>query len=428
MRFRIGALIRVAVVLLLAVNVGWAQETIGPETYPDGVNPLTGLPVENPEVLRRPPLIVKIDNYPPDIRPQSGLSAADMVWETLLAGGATRFGAIFLANDVSHVGPIRSCRLVDFELSHVYHSLFTCSGMAQGTLDWLRADTAATERSIVRGGPCPPLCRFPREEVAFEHTLYGDTAGLRELAAELGRNTTAEPLYGMAFSATATNAGTAINGLRVEYTTTTVEWTYNEGRWLRVQDGAPHLDALTGKQIGAANVLILEANHIEQPVVTDGYWGPPNYAFDVELIGRGRVILLRDGQYIEGEWRREGEGAPLTYYDRDGNGLTFKPGNTFVNLMPRWVYGYQLVFDLAQPLTVEINYSGGVYLRQGPGTGFTAVGVAQFGETFNAVGRNRVGDWLELLLPNGAAVWASTTILNITGDVMTLPLVRPTIE
>lgn len=423
-----GAMWAVLLLLVWSTQVSFAQEIIGPDVYPEGVNPLTGLAVSDPSALERRPLIIKIDNYPPEIRPQSGIMSADVVWETLLAGGATRFAAIYLSQDVEQVGPVRSCRLVDFTLARVYRSLFVCSGMAQGTLDRLRADALASERAITRGGPCPPLCRFPQDGVAFEHTLFADTAGLRDLAVELGRDTNAEPLNGMAFSPDPVNAGVTIASARVQYTATEIEWRYDAGRWMRNQDGEPHTDALTGETISAANVLILEANHIEEPVVSDGYWGPPNYAFSVDLIGQGRAVLLRDGQFIEAEWRRTDALAPLRFFDSDGGILAFKPGNTFVNLVPRWSGGYQLVFDLAQPLNAEVLFSGGVYVRYGPGTGYTALGVAQQGERFRAVGRNRTGDWVQLLTADGDAVWASLTVVRVDGDVLSLPLVRSTFE
>ncbi|MDW8102145.1 MAG: DUF3048 domain-containing protein [Anaerolineae bacterium] len=56
--------------------------------------PLTGEPVDNPEKINRRPLAVKIANSP-EVRPQSGLSFADIVFEHLAEGGLTRFTAIF---------------------------------------------------------------------------------------------------------------------------------------------------------------------------------------------------------------------------------------------------------------------------------------------------------------------------------------------
>ncbi|MBZ0309658.1 MAG: hypothetical protein K8I82_26575, partial [Anaerolineae bacterium] len=46
---------------------------IGPDTYPEDINPLTGLPVAHPENLNRRPLAVKIMNGNLLSRPQSGL-------------------------------------------------------------------------------------------------------------------------------------------------------------------------------------------------------------------------------------------------------------------------------------------------------------------------------------------------------------------
>ncbi|MBE0670268.1 MAG: DUF3048 domain-containing protein, partial [Anaerolineales bacterium] len=44
-------------------------------------NPLTGLPVADPSLLLRRPLAIKIGNSPDYVRPQSGLTLADVVYE-----------------------------------------------------------------------------------------------------------------------------------------------------------------------------------------------------------------------------------------------------------------------------------------------------------------------------------------------------------
>jgi hypothetical protein len=170
---------------LPALAQSQVRNIIGPDTYPDNINPLTGLPVADPAVLNRRPLLIKISDYPAFVRPQFGLNQADIVWEHLLSGGVTRFSAFYLGNDVPRVGPIRSGRLVDFELTRIYRSLFVYSGMSQGTIDILRGDGLVASRAISGSGPCPALCRFPQEGVALEHTLFGDTAALRERATEL---------------------------------------------------------------------------------------------------------------------------------------------------------------------------------------------------------------------------------------------------
>ncbi|HLU09364.1 MAG TPA: DUF3048 domain-containing protein [Oceanobacillus sp.] len=423
----IGILIAV---LLLVPGFASAQGSmLGPYVYPEGVNPFTGLPVENPENLNRRPLIVKISNYPPVVRPQWGLNAADMVWELVVEGGVTRFAAIYLSEDFARVGPVRSARLGDFDLVRIYNALYAHSGSSVGTLERIRADPVISSRSLYGGG-CPPLCRIQEPGVAYEHTLFADTAALREDAVARRRDVTPDPVYGMAFSLRPPSGGLPLTGARIYYSQTNVEWQYDRrsGRWLRSQDGEPHFDAMTETQISAANVLIVEANHIEQPIVYDGYWGAANFAFTVELSGTGRAVLLRDGQMFEGQWRRENISDPLTYYDMEGNTLPFKLGNTFVQLVPRWRNGYQLAFLLQNPLTATVIIPDGANMRTGPATGYNVITRANGNDSFPAIGRNGAGTWVQVLRPDGSLAWLAMEVIQLDGDVMTLPQVRSTFE
>ena len=419
-------------VLLLVPGLASAQTTssmLGPYVYPEGVNPFTGLPVEHPENLDRRPLIVKISNFPPEVRPQWGLNEADMVWELVVEGGVTRFAAIYYSGDFERVGPVRSARLGDFELVKIFRALYAHSGSSVGTLDYIRADPVVSTRSLY-GGECPALCRIQEPGVAYEHTLFANTAEVRADAVARRRDTTPEPVFGMAFSIRPPNRGVPVTGARVYYNATNVEWTYDRraGRWLRSQDGEAHFDAMTESQINAANVLIVEADHIEQPIVYDGYWGSANFAFTVDLTGSGRAVLLRDGQYFEGQWQRENAADPLTYTDLEGNPLPFKLGNTFVQLVPRWRNGYQLAFLLQNPLTATVIIPDGANLRSGPNTGYTMIARAQGNETFTVIGRNAAGTWLQVLRPDDTLAWMALEVVQVDGDVMSLPLARSTFE
>jgi hypothetical protein len=112
---------------------------IGPLSYPEGINPLTGLPYPDEASMRRRPLIVKVSNYPPIVRPQSGLSYADNVWEYEAEGGVTRFAAVFRSQSVDHVGSVRSGRLIDLELAPMYQALFAYSGSSDSDRQMLLA-------------------------------------------------------------------------------------------------------------------------------------------------------------------------------------------------------------------------------------------------------------------------------------------------
>ena len=103
----------------------------GPFWYPEGVNPLTGLPYPNQEALERRNLIVKISNFPPIVRPQVGVNSADLVFEYEAEGGVTRFAAIFRSNAPERVGSVRSGRLLDMELVTMYEALLAYSGTSE---------------------------------------------------------------------------------------------------------------------------------------------------------------------------------------------------------------------------------------------------------------------------------------------------------
>jgi hypothetical protein len=385
--------------------------------------------VQNRENLNRRPLIVKISNFPPEVRPQWGLNAADMVWELVVEGGVTRFAAIYYSDDFERVGPVRSARLGDFDLVRIYNALYVHSGSSVGTLDRIRSDAVISSRSLY-GGNCPALCRIQEPGVAYEHTLFANTAEVRADAERRRRDTTPEDLFGMAFSVRAPRGGVPLTSARVYYNATNVEWTYDSrsGRWLRFQDGEAHFDAMTETQISAANVLVVEADHIEQSVVYDGYWGAANFAFTVNLSGSGRAVLLRDGQYFEGEWRRENASDPLTYYDLEGNPLPFKLGNTFVQLVPRWRNGYQLAFLLRSPLTATVIIPGGANVRSGPAVGYTMLERAQGNQEFTAIGRDTSGTWVQVLTPSSRVAWLAMEVVQLSGDVFSLPLVRSSFE
>ncbi len=69
----------------------------GPELqdFQPGVNPLTGLRVQNPALLNLPAVLVSISNMPPTARPQAGTSFAPWVHEMFIGEGTTRFLGVF---------------------------------------------------------------------------------------------------------------------------------------------------------------------------------------------------------------------------------------------------------------------------------------------------------------------------------------------
>jgi len=93
-------------------QINTPQPTLPPPTAtqtpepPILLNPLTGLPVEDPSLLDLPALLVSISHFPVTARPQSGLSFAPYVFEIYITEGATRFLTTFYGEFPAPESPI----------------------------------------------------------------------------------------------------------------------------------------------------------------------------------------------------------------------------------------------------------------------------------------------------------------------------------
>jgi hypothetical protein len=65
------------------------------ENFAPGVNPLTGLRLQDPSMLDLPAVLVSISNMPPTARPQAGTSFASWIYELFIGEGTTRFMGVF---------------------------------------------------------------------------------------------------------------------------------------------------------------------------------------------------------------------------------------------------------------------------------------------------------------------------------------------
>ncbi|MBZ0278808.1 MAG: DUF3048 domain-containing protein, partial [Anaerolineae bacterium] len=307
-------------------------------SYPDGINPLTGMMYPNQAALERRNLIVKISNYPPLVRPQSGVNQADVVYEFEAEGGVTRFAAIFRSNAPDHVGSVRSARLSDTELIVMYNALLAYSGTSEPIQRLiLAADWVYQTFSPLKGDGCEDVgfCRFPREGLAFEHTLFLNTNTLWEAATRRNVNT-GYRARGFAFNATPDAGGIPANDIFVDwYGQTDARWQYDPatGRYLRYTDGVAHFDAADGQQLWTDNLVIIEVPHNERP---DLFPAGSNYqSLEIALWDQGRAYLIRDGHVYQGYWRRKDRepGSALQLLYGDNTPMMMKPGRSWVEVV-----------------------------------------------------------------------------------------------
>jgi hypothetical protein len=314
----------------------------GPDDFPPDVNPLTGLKVADVSVLERRPIAIKVSQFPRRVRPQSGLSLADLVWEHFAEAGVTRITAIFLGNDAPRVGSIRSARLIDIPLAESYKAVLVTSGSSQGTLDRL-ARSDFYDRVIAEAtgyNECPPLCR---EEDASQTTdkLFTSTKDIWDAATGLGLNTR-QDLHGMAFFPEPPEGGAAAATVHINFhqENNVVEWRYDPaaGRYARWVDTATagelaaHTDAVSNQTLTAANVVVLYVNHVPTDIVEDFADGG-HCGYEIQLWGSGPARLFRDGLAYDATWVRFNIGDVIGFVGSDNRILPFKPGNTWFEIL-----------------------------------------------------------------------------------------------
>jgi hypothetical protein len=317
-----------------------AVPVYGPEAYPENVNPLTGETVD-PARLNRIPVAVKISNFPYSVRPQFGLSLADIVFEHLAEAGLTRFTAVYLQNDAAKIGSIRSARYIDTEIAPMFQSLLVTSGSSLGTMQHLRTSAWFAGPNVWRlvseetHYVCPPLCRETPDDT---NTLFTGTEALRAAAAANGGSARAD-LKGLAF-ASAPPPGAPVTEIVIDYSLAAhVAWRYNGVRYMRWQEKdsggelAAHVDALTNVPISAANVVLLHVSHVNNFVPEDFRDGG-NCGLEIQLWTIGPAKIFRDGVMIEGRWRRDGSTNMRLRLETDaGQVIPLKPGNTWFDVV-----------------------------------------------------------------------------------------------
>ena len=102
------------------------------------VAPLTGLPDADGAAQARSVVSIKIDNGNKETRPQTGIEQADVVWDEVVEGEATRFLAMFQSQTPEVVGPVRSVRLTDPLIVWPVGGVFAYSGGAKYAVDGIK--------------------------------------------------------------------------------------------------------------------------------------------------------------------------------------------------------------------------------------------------------------------------------------------------
>lgn len=311
-----------------------SDTTAAPVALGESVNPYTGLTVSDPAVLKRKPLLIKVANTA-EVRPQSGLSQADVVVEHLSEGSITRFTALFLGNSPEKVGSVRSCRLIDLELPVIFDAALTCSGTSPGVKPLMRKSYAHENNltMISDFGPyeCASCPMFRVSGRVAPHNLFANSLNAWKELDKRGVNVPST-FKAWAFDAKPP-AGKDTSEVDVEFKSGTVGWNYDaaSGKWLRSLRGQQQTDAENREKIAFDNVVLVYAHH-QNTLIQEDVSGAKS--IEIQVWGEGPVRVFRDGREIGGRWKRGAGVGEFEFFDVNGNKIPLKPGNTWIEMVP----------------------------------------------------------------------------------------------
>jgi hypothetical protein len=311
----------------------------GPTDFPEGINPLTGLPVADPGLLNRRPMAIKISNFPRQVRPQWGLMSADHVYEYYLEDGLTRFFGIFYGRDASRVGPVRSARLFDAHIVRMYKAIFAFGYADDQVIDELMASEFKNLLVVQRPDNCPPMCRI--ETGDNYNNLFTDTAQLSQYVTQRGDTNERQNLDGLRFEKTnlLTLSANPAERITIRFSDYSYNlWEYDPGseRYYRSQEDdtrppgqevyQPLIDSLTNEQVAADNIIILFVN------TTEYFKSKSTTIYSINLVGQGEGYALRNGKIFKIQWKRVADDF-LLVLEFAGQPFPLKPGNVWFEVL-----------------------------------------------------------------------------------------------
>lgn len=314
------------------------------------------------------PALVMVENSL-DSRPQSGLSAADVVYEAVAEGGITRFMGVFYCGAVAgaeKIAPVRSARIYFVNIAAEYQDPVyvhvgggNCSrdeASGQCTSDkraWALEELANMGWRRARGNDFDTISNVGKpvmyrdatrlgvgKALAVEHTMTASLPHIWQEAAKRGftginedGSTWLNNFRQWKFAdGTPTDQRGTVGAIEFEfwegYKDFVVRWEYDRAAnvYRRLNGGAPHVDLENNQQLTAANVVI-QFSKEEGPLDIHKH-------MLYQVLGKGKALVFQNGEAIEGNWEKKDQTSRTIFTDKSGKEISFVRGPIWVEVVP----------------------------------------------------------------------------------------------
>lgn len=297
-----------------------AKTEVPVKTQQKYFSPYTGEEV-NKEILNNIAVLAIVENSE-TARPQSGLNAADIVYETMAEGGIPRFIALFQSGDSKKVGPIRSARSYFLDISKEYNLPFAHCGGSQEALDDISNENLMSMNEMTYAST------YWRDTIRkAPHNLYSSTGKLRELVKTKGY--AKDPTVKLKFDKSYWNdekldkASSILLKMNKYYNTS---YSYKDGVYLKSMDGKSSTNNEDKLPLAFKNIVVQITSIKTQK---DGIH------LDISLIGTGDGYVISNGKFVKMHWSKKNPTSQTLLTDEDGNALPLNPGKTWWNVIDK---------------------------------------------------------------------------------------------
>lgn len=304
---------------------GAGEEVIKTEKKPVGYSLLTGKGVYEASEAIPQVLGIAIDNHWQAL-PQTGINAAEIIYEVPVEGNITRLLAIFSASStVSKVGPVRSARpyFLDW-LAEYGDPLFMHCGGSPEALTILKTGRVFDINEFYWGE------YFSRDYFRIApHNLYTDSENWQEIFSAYGYKHDSNTWQGWKFDEVVP-AGEEVREISVNYTYGfTSGWKYDveNNIFKKTFNNEDSLDS-EGQNIVADNVVV---QYVGIKVLDN------EGRLKIYDIGDGEALILRDGILVRGNWKKENQSDRTRFYSESDEEIPLKPGRTWVMVVPDYI-------------------------------------------------------------------------------------------
>lgn len=298
--------------------------------------PLTGRLV-TADVAARHPIAVMIDDLSP-ARPQSGFSAASIVWQAPAEGGIPRYMMVFQENIPTDVGPVRSSRYYYIAWAAELRAVYAHAGGSPQALATLRQQGQG--QLVYNADEFRWAKSFHRIPTRFSpHNLYTTGKALRALVRATGAKDT-RIAWPWTFAPDQPIENRPSGGrIQVSYLANAIRYDYDRASntYLRsVTTEKKQIDAATKRRVAPKNVVVMLMRF---GPLNDG--NPKKHRLEAQVIGSGPAWISTNGVTIKGTWKKTALTSPTRFFDSRGRPVTLTIGQTFVQVMP---YGSKMTF------------------------------------------------------------------------------------